>query len=253
MPDVIEQLAAADPELGHATNPVSPPAELLTSIMDGTDIASPLSTIELAPFPRRPRRPIVAAFVGFAAVLVLGAVTFLAIANTPSGSDGAVASNPEGLITTEMILQDGVVTEEEYRAGVDAVVVCLADAGFESVVDYDDPNGSASFSGGNNEPMTLEESIDGGGPYMTAFEQCLDVHLSRNVSFGWLVTLGHLDLDELRAETTAVVECVASRAGEDFGELTYDDFGFLTEEGWQAVRAAATYQKDVPWNTCEQE
>ena len=60
-------------------------------------------------------------------------------------------------------------------------------------------------------------------------------------------------LDEMRADTKAILECIEKRTGEDFGELTYDDTGWLDEEGLLTQRAATTYQNDVPWNTCVEE
>lgn len=245
MADVIERLTAADPELGHP-DPVNPPADLLASIIDDTDTVLPLSEINLAPSPRRRPRPLVAAFAGFAAVLVVGVVTFLII-NTPGGTKSEVISgDPDALITTGEILQDGVVTEEEYRAGVEAVVACLADAGFEVVARYGNPNGHADFLGGDIGPSTPDEV----GPYATASDRCFKVHLSNNVSLGWNVTLGRSDLSEIREQTTAVLECVTGRTGQDFGELTYDSFGYITEQGRSTKDAAFEYQDHQPWTTC---
>lgn len=243
MADAIEQLTAADPELGLATDPVRPPAELLASIMDGIDVVSAASGIDQVPSSKRRWRPLVAALAGFGAVLVVGALTLLVINDSSGGSDGNVASNPDALITSEMILEDGVVTEEEYRAGAEAVVVCLADAGIESVLDFDGPNGGASFLNPQSEgfPTSNLEEID----------RCSDLHHSQNVSLGWMVTLGLLDLEELREEQTAVMVCVEERTGEDFGGLSYDRFGYPTEQGRQTVRAASEYQDDEPWGRCK--
>lgn len=253
MPDVIEQLSAADPEFGQATDPVKPPAGLLASIMDGPDIELPLAEINSVPSPRRPRWRLAAAFTGFAAVLVVGTVTFLAINDTPGPSDDDVALNPDAFITSEMILQDGVVTEEEYHAGAEAVVLCLGEVGIETELHFDNPNGHAGFRGRDTGPLALEQSLDEASPYDTAFDRCTEVHLSLNVNLGWAVTLGQLNLEELRAETNAVVECVASQTGEDFGELTYDGFGYLTEQGQQTSDAAFEYQDHEPWTTCKNE
>ncbi len=237
MTDVIEQLSAADPELGHATDPVRPPAELLASIMDGTDMV-------LVPSPKRWRRPLVAALAGFAAVLVVGVVTLLAINNSPGGSVGDVISgDPNALITSEMILLDGVVTEEEYRAGAEAVVVCLADAGIESVLDFDNPNGGASFLSPQSEGFPTNK-------YRDETDRCFEAHLSQNVSLGWMVTLGRLDLEELREQQTAVTACVEERTGEDFGDLSFDEFGYLTEQGQQTKEAAFEYKDHEPWGRC---
>ena len=238
MTDVIEQLSAADPELGHATDPVTPPAELLASIMDGTDLVLPLLDAGVVPSSKRRRRPLVAAIAGFGAVLVVGAVTLLAINNTPSGSFDDVPSDPDTLITSEMILEDGIVTEEEYRAGAEALVVCYTDAGIEAEVDFES-NGHASFYFPNSGKTDLD-----------ANEGCFDLHLSHNVTLGWAAALGQLDLEELRAEATAVTACVEERTGEDFGDLSYDQFGYLTEHGQQTSDAAFEYQDHQPWGRC---
>ena len=239
MTDVIEQLSAADPELGHATDPVKPPAELLASIMDETDIVLPLLDAGVVPSSKRRRSPLVAAIAGFGAVLVVGVVTLLAINNTPSGSFDDVPSDPDTLITSEMILEDGVVTEEEYRAGAEALVVCYADAGLEAEVDFDNTNGHASFYFPNSGPTDIQTN-----------EGCRDLHLSHNVTLGWAAALGQLDLEELRAEDTAVTACVDERTGEDFGDLSYDQFGYLTEQGQQTRDAAFEYQHHQPWGRC---
>lgn len=239
MADVIEQLSAADPELGHQADPVRPPAELLASIMDGTHLVYTVSGSGSVRSPKRRRRPSVAALAGFGAVLMVGAGTLLAINQTPNGPEGAFTSGEVNvLITSMMILQDGVVTEEEYRLGAEAVVVCLADAGFEYVVDFDDPSGHATYTG---EGSTEE------------WERCLEVHLSANVSLGWSVSLEQVDLDELRQMQTAVIKCVERRTGEDFGQLTYDAFGYPTERSRQTRNAAFEYQDHQPWSACQYE
>lgn len=151
----------------------------------------------------------------------------------------AVGPEEDALITSEMILEDGVVTQDEYRAGAEAVAVCLTATGFETQVDFDDPNGHAGFSS-RTQPNPDQEH----------FDECLDLHLSQNVSLGWAVALGHLNLEELRAQNTAVTACVEERTGEDFSDLTYDEFGFLTEQGQQTKDAAFEYQDQQPWGRC---
>ena len=175
MTDVIGQLSAADPELGHATDPVRPPAELLASVMDGTDTAMLPSEIDLVASPRRRPRPWLAVFASFAAVLVFGAVAFLAINTKPSESDGDVASTPGVLITSEMILEDGVVTEAEYRAGAEAVVACLAEVGGDASVDYDE-GGYAGF-GVESGAGPLDEAG------LSVVERCAETHLGDKVFF----------------------------------------------------------------------
>jgi hypothetical protein len=238
MTDVIEQLSAADPELGHARDPVKPPADLLTSIMDETDLVLPVPDAGMVPSSKRRRRPLVAAIAGFGAVLVVGAVTLLAINNTPTGSFDDVPSDPDTLITSEMILEDGVVTEEEYRAGAEALVICYTNAGIEAEVNFES-NGHASFF-----------FPRAGPPDFNANEGCSDLHLSQNVSLGWGAALGQIDLEELRAEDTAVTACVKESTGEEFGDLNYDQFGYLTEQGQQTKDAAFEYQDHQPWGRC---
>ena len=163
-------------------------------------------------------------------VVVVGLTTLGVFFIVQPGGE-AVGPDDDGLITSEMILEDGVVSEEEYRAGALAVGVCLTAAGFETQVDFDDPNGHAGFSS-RTQPNYDQEH----------FHECLDLHLSQNVSLGWAVALGHLDLEELRQEDTAVTACVEERTGEDFGDLTYDEFGFPTDQGQQTQDAAFEYQ-----------
>ena len=215
-----------------------------------TDVKTSLRTVS-TPSPekihrRAQRRSATKATAVVVLVVSLGASAWL----LSRGSDGSFTGG-DALITSEVILQDGVVTEEELRAGAEAVVACVADAGFEAEVDFDDASpGFLDFSG----------SGAGGGPgFWTepggneALDGCLDVHLSRNVMLGWAVTLGRLDLDELRAEDSALVECVERLTDVDFGEVTHDDFGYLTNDGQQTRDTAFEYQDHEPWQTCKQE
>ena len=215
-----------------------------------TDVKTSLRTVS-TPSPekihrRAQRRSATKATAVVVLVVSLGASAWL----LSRGSDGSFTGG-DALITSEVILQDGVVTEEELRAGAEAVVACVADAGFEAEVDFDDASpGFLDFSG----------SGAGGGPgFWTepggneALDGCLEVHLSRNVMLGWAVTQGRLDLDELRAEDSALVECVERLTDVDFGEVTHDDFGYLTNDGQQTRDAAFEYQDHGPWQTCKQE
>lgn len=181
--------------------------------------------------------------------LVIGVAVTGASVVLGGGSDLFSAEDDE-TVTSGQILEDGVVTEEEYRAGALAVVECLREAGFDAEVDFDgsDPgsvnrlDGHASFS------------VDGGdGPEASteAFNRCSELHLSDNVSLGWQVALGQLDLGQLREETTAVTECVEQETGQDFGELSYDEFGYLTAAGQQTKDAAFEYQDHEPWLRCQ--
>ncbi len=172
-------------------------------------------------------------------VLVIGFVATGILLMVQTG--GEVAAPDDALITSEMILEDGVVTEDEYRAGAVAVAVCLTAAGFEAQVDFDNPNGHAGFSS-QTPSQTLWDQEQ--------FNECLDAHLSRNVVLGWAAALGQLNLEELRQEDTAVTACVEERTGEDFGDLSYDQFGYLTEHGQQTRDAAFEYQDHQPWGKC---
>lgn len=148
-------------------------------------------------------------------------------------------------ITSEVILSDGVVSEAEYRAGADAVVSCLADAGVGAELEYGTDRHASFFipDDGTNEVHRSNEQL----------QQCRDLHLSDNVALGWAATLGQVDLEQHRFETTARVACVEERAGTDFGELTFDRFGYLTEQGRQTKHAAMELQDHRLWEACGEE
>ncbi len=189
---------------------------------------------------RRVRRRRVASVTGWvliAGLVIVGGTPFL------GGGPDLASSEEDGLMTSEMILEDGVVTEEEYRAGALAVAACMADAGFDTEADFDDRNGHVSFFTPSPDDTRAEHDEE--------FEQCLDAHLSDNVSIGRQAALGHLDLAELREETTAVTECVEQRTEKDFGDLTFDRFGYLTPQGQQTRDAAFEYQDHQPWLRCQ--
>ena len=185
---------------------------------------------------RRARRRML--IVAAASVFVVGLVSAALL--TVLGSDDSVPpADSDGAITSEMILEDGVVTETEYRAGVGAVVACVAEAGIEVEADFDDPSRHASF---------LQRSGSGG-----EMQRCMEIHLSDNVSLGWAAMLGQVNLDELREQTMALVGCVERHTGENFGEASYDSFGYLTEEGQRTRDAAFEYQDHEPWLACQNE
>jgi hypothetical protein len=207
-----------------------------------------MSTPQPSSIVRRARRR-TAAWV-ISAVVAIGLVTTGVLLRVGSGDDVA-GPDDETLITSEMILEDGVVTEEEYRAGAEAVVICLAAEGTEAEVSFDgdftasdgpktlsSQNGHASFP--NAGPLDFQPG--GGG--------CGDLHLSHNVSLGWAAALGQLDLEELRQEETATTACVEEATGQDFGEPTYDQFGYLTQQGQQTRDAAFEYRDHQPWGRC---
>ena len=172
-------------------------------------------------------------------LVVIVALATLGIFSILQPGEDVVGPDDDVLITSEMILEDGVVTEEEYRDGALAVGACLTNAGFETRVDFDDTNGHAGFSS-ETQPNYDQEH----------FYECLDLHLSQNISLGWAVALGQIDLEELRQEETALTACVQESTGEDFGDLVYDEFGFLTEQGERTRDSAFEYQDHQPWGLC---
>ena len=184
---------------------------------------------------RRARRR--TALLAATSVLVIGVVTAGILLIVQPGGEVA-SSEDDTLITSEMILEDGVVTEEEYRAGAEALVVCYTNAGIEVEMLFES-NGHASFFFPHRGP-----------PVPGVNDVCRDSHLSDDVSLGWAVALGQLDLTELREQDTAVTACVEERSGEDFGDLDYDQFDYLTEQGQQARDAAFEYQDHQPWGRC---
>ncbi len=202
----------------------------------------------------RIRGPMVA-FGAAVLVLVLAIVPLLL---TGSGSGGEIAAessvpvNTGVRITSEMILEDGVVTDEEYRAGALAVVACLTDAGFEAGVDFDDPSGNPTSLEGHA-GFAVDHADNATESANEAFNRCQDLHLSDNVSLGWAALLGQINLEELREETATLVACVEGRTGVDFGELTYDKFGFLTDQGEQTRDAAFEYRVHSFWGECRAE
>lgn len=209
---------------------------------------------------RRPSRlpsALVAPAAALLVLLIAAPALWLATRNggqqdpATSGSEPNVSQADTGtLITSEQILEDGVVTEEEYRTGALAVVACLTEAGFEAEVNFEEPNPGTDSLQGHAE-FWVDHSDDATESATNAFDKCQDLHLSHNVSLGWSAALGQLDLDELREETTAVTQCVEQRTGQDFGELTYDRFGYLTDQGQQTKDAAFEYQDHQPWQRCQ--
>lgn len=190
-------------------------------------------------------------------VLLIAAPT-LWLATRPGGQpDPATsASNPSvspadsgALMTSEQILEDGIVTKDEYRAGVAAVVSCLKDAGFDAGATFDEPNsGTSSLSG--RAGFWVDHSDEAREAATEAMNRCHELHLSHNVGLGWSVALGELDLEALGEEFAATLECVETRTGQDFGDLTFDEYGYLTEQGQQTKDAAFEYQDHQPWETC---
>jgi hypothetical protein len=213
----------------------------------------PTSTPQSSQIARRARRrKAVLATTSVLVISLLATGTLLII--QPEGE--VAGAEDDTLITSEMILEDGIVTEDEYRAGAEAVVACLDAAGIEAHVSYDGdfsalggPTGYAS-PGGHAEFWFPNDGPSDPGGFQLGSGGCGDLHLSHNVLLGWSVALGHLDLDELREEETATTACVEERTSQDFGELTYDQFGYLTEQGQRTRDAAFEYQDHEPWDRC---
>ncbi len=201
-----------------------------------------ISTPSAATIHRRARRHrITTAAVAVALVAGLGASVML----LGNGSTGGVASTPDALITTEMILEDGIVTEEEYQAGADAVVACLADAGVDTSVDYDE-GGYAGF-GIESGSKTQEE----GDVFEAFIERCSETHLGEKVFFLRGVQRGEIDPEKSVAYNTALFECVEERTGRDLGEVSFDSDGFPTPQGEQALQDALFAEEDHrSWVEC---
>jgi hypothetical protein len=172
-------------------------------------------------------------------LVVVGVATF-AVTSEPSSVPGAPV---DGRNTTEAsILADGIVTQEEYRTAVQAVIDCSREAGLDVAADFNSPNGHASFQG----PKSF-------GDPDKQFDQCLAVYLPNNVSLGWSVTLGDLDLTQMRIDTVARLTCIENRTGESFGELDYDEFGYPTAISEATMAAALDYKDHGPWNACSRQ
>lgn len=174
-------------------------------------------------------------------VLIIGLAMSGVFLTLSSGGDVASTEDEEG-ITSELILKDGVVTEAEYQAGARAVADCMTEAGFATQLEQDTDGDFAFFT-----PYP-DDTKPG---YTEHWERCLELHLSQNVMHGWLATRGDLDLAEFREETTAVFECVEQATGQNFGELTYDEFGYLADQGWQSRDSAFEYGEHEPWLRCQ--
>lgn len=170
---------------------------------------------------------------GVAAVLVVGAVSAAVVGVLRSPETVAPA---DGLITSQAIMADGVVTADEYRAAVTAVVACLESAGIPAEADLGDGHASLSVA---EVPERAE-----------AEARCFDLHLSDNVSVGWSVALGELDLAEWRAADERTFACVEASTGLDFGELEYDRFGYPTPAGRAARDAAFEHEDHLRWQAC---
>ena len=145
-----------------------------------------------------------------------------------------------------MILEDGIVTEEEYRAGADAMVACLADAGYQVEAHYDG-GGYVGFSGGDTGPVTLEESLDETGPYNTALNRCFEDHLGDKAFFLRGVQRGEINPEKRAAHIVDHIQCVEERTGKDFGEVTFDSDWFLTPVRRLSSDCRCDYMFWCPW------
>ncbi len=188
---------------------------------------------------RRARRhSFVAAAAAVIAIALVGGVVVTAM--SPRGP--VAPADGESIVNGEQILEDGVVTEEEYLRAVDAHIACLADAGLEAVAEFDDPSGHASFF--------VADSEGSPGAHAEAKERCFAQLDFQNVSLGRAAALGQLDLAELQDQEVATVECVEERTGIDFGDPTHDEYGFPTPEGRQTIEAAMDHDDHRVWMSC---
>ncbi len=189
--------------------------------------------------PRRGFSVVATVSVATALLVAIGAVT-VAVTSQLGAAPGAPTGTRSATETS--ILADGVVTEEEYRGAVQAVLDCGRALGLEVAADFNDPNGHASFQS----PGSIDGSRD-------QFDQCFAEYLPTNVSVGWSVTLGDGDLGQMRNDAVARLACVENRTGQDFGELAYDEFGYPTPMSRATMDAALDYQEHEPWNACSKE
>ena len=149
--------------------------------------------------------PVVALAAGFAAALVLvggGAVWMFAddADSPPTGS-----SDPSELgvpPTKQEILADGVVTEAEYRAAVDAVVGCMDAEGIDTSVRYDS-SGIAAF---DSQGTAAAEK----------FDACFSEHLG-SVAYVWADQ--NASPESEIAFYNDVVDCVEAQTGESYGDV----------------------------------
>ena len=181
----------------------------------------------------------------FALVIVVGGLWAWVIGGqSPDVADGEP-------ITSEQILEDGVVTDEEYWAGVDAAIECVKDAGFQARTVGLDESVSTGLQG--HATVHIDNADGEAEAADEAWGSCREHHWSENVSLGWSVTLGQVDLTARRAEEEATFRCVERRTGQDFGELNYDRHDFLTTEGELAKESAYEFENHIPWMECDPE
>lgn len=109
-----------------------------------------------------------------------------------------------GVPTPDEILDDGIVTDEEFRAALGAVEECVAEAGAEFSVAFDQ-NGVPRYraSGGNN----LDAIVNA----------CITIHLGP-VEAAWDEQHGPTP-EEDAAFYDGVVSCVEAGLGVEFGTV----------------------------------
>jgi hypothetical protein len=126
--------------------------------------------------------------------------------------------------TPREILEDRVVTDEEWRMAGLAVVQCLDEQGIEASFDPEE----GSFSVGGTEEQ---------------FKPCWGTYMGVSVELRW----ADQQFDPI-AEFffyKNVVECTEQRTGIDFGEMTQDDLGFTSTEAKRTINRALDEAPDV--------
>ena len=106
--------------------------------------------------------------------------------------------------TPEQILEDGIVTDAEFRAGLGAVEECVSDAGAQFSVEFDQ-NGTPRYraAGGNN----LDAIVNA----------CITIHLGP-VEAAWADQHGPTP-EEDAAFYDGVVTCVEAGLGVELGTV----------------------------------
>lgn len=67
-----------------------------------------------------------------------------------------------------------------------------------------------------------------------------------------LIRIPAKGLDGLRSEVSYSERSVdEQRTGQDFGDLAFDEFGYLTPQGQQTRDAARDYEHHEPWLKCQ--
>jgi hypothetical protein len=120
------------------------------------------------------------------------------------------------------ILDDNFVTDEEVELAADATVQCVIDAG-----------GDASWRYGPN-GYSIDVVVNEAG--RAFYPECEGRYL-RQVHFVWAAQ-HDASPEEGFLFYSAIVRCTEATTGQDFGELTQDNLGFMSSEGHRTINAA---------------